>query len=56
MKTHGRIKNCIAEFNPLPAMAVFSSLYFNGKWQSPFDKSKTQIDPVYREGRKPVGQ
>jgi serine protease inhibitor len=46
-KTHGRIQNYITEFNPLPAMVAFNTLYFNGKWQSPFDKSKTQKEDFH---------
>lgn len=46
-KTHGRIQNCVKEFNPLPAMVAFNILYFNGKWQSPFDKSETQKEDFH---------
>jgi len=46
-KTHGRIKNYITECSPQPAMIAFNSLYFNGKWQSPFDKSKTEKEDFY---------
>lgn len=41
-KTHGKIQNYVTSFNPPPAMAAFNSLYFNGKWRSPFDKSTTR--------------
>ncbi|TEB07692.1 Anti-sigma-V factor RsiV [Pelotomaculum schinkii] len=41
-KTHNKIQNYLSEVSPQTAMVAFSSLYFNGKWQSPFDKSKTQ--------------
>lgn len=46
-KTHGRIQNCITGVTPLPAMVAFNALYFNGKWQSPFDKSNTQREDFY---------
>lgn len=41
-KTHGRIQNHITEINPQTDLVLFNSLYFNGKWQHPFNKSKTQ--------------
>lgn len=46
-KTYGRIQNHIIEFNPPPVMVVFNSLYFNGKWQNPFDQSKTQKEDFH---------
>ncbi|MCR4441206.1 MAG: hypothetical protein NUV48_03510 [Peptococcaceae bacterium] len=50
-KTHGRIQNHITNVNPQASMFVFNALCFNGKWQVPFDKSKTQIEQrEYRHG------
>ncbi len=46
-KTHGKIQNHIVGFNPPPVMVAFNSLYFNGKWQSPFDQSKTQKEDFH---------
>jgi len=46
-KTHGKIQNYVTPFNPLPAMVAFNSLYFNGKWRSPFDKSTTQKEDFH---------
>lgn len=46
-KTHGKIENYITPFNSPPAMVAFNSLYFNGKWRSPFDKSKTQKEDFH---------
>jgi len=46
-KTHGRIFNHISGFDSPPAMVAFNSLYFNGKWQIPFDPSNTQPEKFY---------
>lgn len=46
-KTHGRIQNHITDVNPQTSMFVFNALYFNGKWQDPFDKSKTQKEEFH---------
>jgi len=46
-KTHNKIRNYLSEVSPQTAMMAFSSLYFNGKWQSPFDKSNTQKEDFY---------
>ncbi|MDF9408357.1 MAG: Serpin (serine protease inhibitor) [Pelotomaculum sp. PtaB.Bin013] len=46
-KTHGRIRNYLSKVEPGTAMIAFNSLYFKGKWQSPFDKSKTQKEDFH---------
>lgn len=46
-KTHGRIQNHITNVNPQTSMFVFNALYFNDKWQVPFDKSKTQKEEFH---------
>ncbi len=49
-KTHNKIQNYLSEVDPLTAMMAFSSLYFNGKWQAPFDKSQTQKEIFHLDG------
>lgn len=46
-KTHGKIQNNLTEVSPQTAMIAFNTLYFNGKWQKPFDKSKTQKEDFH---------
>lgn len=46
-KTHGRIQTYLSKVSPQTAMIAFNSLYFKGKWQSPFDKSKTQKEDFH---------
>lgn len=49
--THGLIKNFIQ--SPLPdntSVFLASALYFNGRWKTPFDKSKTKTDLFYNDG------
>ena len=49
-KTHNKIQNYLSEVDPQTAMMAFSSLYFNGKWQDPFDKSQTQKEDFHLSG------
>lgn len=41
-KTHGKITDHLTRLPNSPSLVAFNSLYFNGKWQSPFDPSKTK--------------
>lgn len=49
-KTRNKIQSFISEVDPQTAMMAFSSLYFNGKWQDPFDKSQTQKEDFHLSG------
>ncbi len=40
-KTQGKINSIIDEIDPLVALILINAVYFNGKWQLPFDPSLT---------------
>ncbi|MGE5483459.1 MAG: serpin family protein [Ignavibacteriales bacterium] len=46
-KTHGRIGEHITQTAPETVMYIFNSLYFRGKWQDQFDKSKTEKEDFH---------
>jgi serpin B len=49
--THDRIKEIIsaANLDPASRLVLCSALYFKGKWQDPFDPSRTTTQPFYVE-------
>jgi len=46
-KTNGLIKNMLDDLDPNTVMLLINAIYFNGKWNSQFDKSKTIQEPFY---------
>lgn len=40
--TNGRIKNMVSRISPGAMLYVLNAIYFNGKWQIPFDKRLTE--------------
>lgn len=41
-KTHNKIKNMISKVDPAHVMFLINAIYFNGEWQTKFDKDNTQ--------------
>ncbi len=48
-KTNGLIRNMIDNLDPNTVMLLINAIYFKGKWQTQFDKSKTANGQFYRE-------
>ena len=53
-KTHGKITDHVTRLPDEPSLAAFNSLYFNGKWQSPFDPSKTKPEKFVTTNKKAI--
>lgn len=49
-KTNGLIKNMVGELSDQTVMLLINAIYFKGKWNSQFDKSKTVPEPFYKPG------
>ncbi len=45
--TNGRIKNMVPRISPGAMLYVLNAIYFNGKWQIPFDKNLTEKMTFY---------
>lgn len=45
--TKGKIKKIVDNISPRTVMFLLNAIYFNGKWQKPFDKSLTQEKPFH---------
>ena len=41
--THHRIKNIIANIDPLTRLILVNAMYFNGTWENPFTEKNTKI-------------
>jgi serpin B len=48
-KTNGLIKNMIESLDPQSAMLLINAIYFKGKWNSQFEKSKTINMPFHKQ-------
>jgi serine protease inhibitor len=49
-KTNGRITNSLAPANPDLDLLLTNDVYFKGRWESPFDSTKTKLAPFLRAG------
>jgi serpin B len=47
-KTNGLIKNMIDQLDPNTVMLLINAIYFKGKWNSQFDKTKTTDGSFYK--------
>jgi serine protease inhibitor len=47
-KTNGLIKNMIDVLDQNTVMLLINAIYFKGKWNSQFDKTKTEQEPFYK--------
>jgi serine protease inhibitor len=45
--TKGKIKKMVENISPRSVMFLMNAIYFNGRWQNPFDKTLTQEKPFY---------
>ncbi|MER3473188.1 MAG: proteinase inhibitor I4 serpin [Armatimonadota bacterium] len=45
--TKGKIKRIVDNIPPRTVMFLLNAIYFNGKWQKPFDKTLTQQKPFH---------
>jgi serpin B len=48
-KTNGLIKDMIESLDPQSAMLLINAIYFKGKWNSQFEKSKTINMPFHKQ-------
>jgi serpin B len=50
-QTNGKIKDIVkAPLDAQTAMILLNAVYFNGNWESPFDKSLTKEQPFFQSG------
>ncbi|MGQ9791012.1 MAG: serpin family protein [Armatimonadota bacterium] len=45
--TKGKIKKIVQDIPSNTVMFLINAIYFNGKWQKPFDKALTQLKPFH---------
>ncbi|XP_068108489.1 alpha-1-antiproteinase-like [Hyperolius riggenbachi] len=41
-KTNGMIKNLLDSLDPATLLVILNTIYFSGKWETPFNKNRTQ--------------
>ncbi|NXL93838.1 A1AF antiproteinase, partial [Alectura lathami] len=53
-RTNGKIKDLINNLDPLTEILLISYIYFNAKWEKPFNPQYTKKEKFFVDGRKAV--